>query len=123
MKYFSSWILGYKPREVQFAIVEQNPTLLNITLFPENNNANRLALTFKNGLNGIEDLDGLGSDGSELEDKLDDLLGEYDELKEDEEEEEYDDTIFGIIPNPLAKVHRDITKTVDSFFENIPLIG
>jgi len=111
---------GYQPREVQFAIVEQNPTLLNITLFPENNNANRLKLTFQNGL---EDLDGLGSDGSELEDKLDDLLGEYDELKEDEEEEEYDDTIFGIIPNPLAKVHRDITKTVDSFFENIPLIG
>ena len=60
---------------------------------------------------------------SELQDKLDQLLGEYDELKEDEEEEEYDDTIFGIIPNPLAKVHRDITKTVDSFFENIPLIG
>ncbi len=23
---------GYKPREVQFAIVEQNPTLLNVTL-------------------------------------------------------------------------------------------
>ena len=23
-------ILGYQPREVQFAIVEQNPTLLNI---------------------------------------------------------------------------------------------
>ena len=26
---------GYQPREVQFAIVEQNPTLLNITLFAE----------------------------------------------------------------------------------------
>ena len=26
---------GYQPREVQFAIVEQNPTLLNITLFNE----------------------------------------------------------------------------------------
>ena len=23
---------GYRPREVQFAIVEQNPTLLNVTL-------------------------------------------------------------------------------------------
>ena len=26
---------GYQPREVQFAIVEQNPTLLNITLFSD----------------------------------------------------------------------------------------
>ena len=26
---------GYQPRELQFAIVEQNPTLLNITLFAE----------------------------------------------------------------------------------------
>ena len=24
---------GYAPREVQFAIVEQNPTMLNITLY------------------------------------------------------------------------------------------
>ena len=102
--------------------MEQNPTLLNITLFPENNNAERLKLTFNNGL---QDLDGLGSDDleSQLEDKLDDLLGEYDDQLEKDEEEEYDDRIFGIIPNPLAKVHRDITKTVDSFFENIPLIG
>jgi len=114
---------GYQPREVQFAIVEQNPTLLNITLFPENNNADRLAQTFKNGANGLGNQDGFGSDDSELEDKLDQLLGEYDELKEDDEEPEYDDTIFGIIPNPLAKVHRDVTKTIDSFFENIPLIG
>ena len=54
----------------------------------------------------------------------DQLLGEYDALKEDEEEEYYEeDYIFGIIPNPLAKVHRDVTKTVDSFFENIPIIG
>ena len=118
-----SHISGYQPREVQFAIVEQNPTLLNITLFPENNNADRLAQTFKNGANGLGNQDGFGSDDSELEDKLDKLLGEYDELKEDDEEPEYDDTIFGIIPNPLAKVHRDVTKTIDSFFENIPLIG
>ena len=52
------------------------------------------------------------------------LIGEYDDIKEAEEEEEYyDDRIFGIIPNPLAKIHRDVTKSVDSFFENIPLIG
>jgi len=111
---------GYQPREVQFAIVEQNPTLLNITLFAENNNAERLEATFNNGL---QDLDNADRDKF-LEDKLDDLLGEYDDIKEAEEEEEYyDDRIFGIIPNPLAKIHRDVTKSVDSFFENIPLIG
>ena len=55
-------ILGYQPREVQFAIVEQNPTLLNITLFPENNNGLNFKNTFKNGLNGLEESDGPGSD-------------------------------------------------------------
>ena len=35
----------------------------------------------------------------------------------------HNNRIFGIIPNPLAKIHRDVTKSVDSFFENIPLIG
>ena len=25
---------GFAPREVQFAIVEQNPTMLNVTLYP-----------------------------------------------------------------------------------------
>ena len=67
-------ILGYQPREVQFAIVEQNPTLLNITLFAENNNAERLEATFNNGLNGLQDLDSDDRDKF-LEDKLDDLLG------------------------------------------------
>ena len=53
---------GFQPREVQFAIVEQNPTLLNITLFPENNNGLNFKNTFKNGLNGLEESDGPGSD-------------------------------------------------------------
>ena len=70
----SNQISGYQPREVQFAIVEQNPTLLNITLFAENNNAERLEATFNNGLNGLQDLDTDERDKF-LEDKLDDLLG------------------------------------------------
>jgi hypothetical protein len=36
---------GYQPRELQFAIVEQNPTLLNITLFDEINNNRYATLT------------------------------------------------------------------------------
>ena len=49
-----------------------------------------------------------------LEDKLDEGI---------EDEEEDDDKIFGIIPNPLAKLQKDIQSNVDSFFSNIPLIG
>ena len=112
--------LGYQPREVQFAIVEQNPTLLNITLFPENNNAERLKLTFNQA--GLQNLDGADKVNSELEDKLDELLGDYENEKTEEEEYE-DDKIFGLIPNPLAKIQKDIQSNVDSFFANIPLIG
>jgi len=111
---------GYQPREVQFAIVEQNPTLLNITLFPENNNAERLKLTFNQA--GLQNLDGADKVNSELEDKLDELLGDYENEKTEEEEYE-DDKIFGLIPNPLAKIQKDIQSNVDSFFANIPLIG
>ena len=102
---------GFQPREVQFAIVEQNPTLLNITLFKEQNFQSPIQLT--------NDLDGAPSD--DIEDKLDLDLG----LDEDEEEEdEDDDTIFfGLIPNPLAKIQKDIQSNVDSFLSNIPLIG
>ena len=37
--------------------------------------------------------------------------------------EEDDDKIFGFIPNPLAKIQKDIQSNVDSFLSNIPLIG
>ena len=98
---------GFQPREVQFAIVEQNPTLLNITLFKEN--TPKLQLT--------NDLTGAGTD--EIEDKLDLEL----ENLENEETEEEDDKIFGFIPNPLAKIQKDIQSNVDSFLANIPIIG
>ena len=64
---------GFQPREVQFAIVEQNPTLLNITLFKEQN--------FQSPIQLANDLDGAPSD--DIEDKLDLDLG----LDEDEEED------------------------------------
>ena len=104
---------GFQPREVQFAIVEQNPTLLNITLFQEN--TQRIELS--------NSLDSTLTD-KELIDKLDQVLldEELEEALETEEEEE-DDKIFGIIPNPLAKLQKDIQSNVDSFFSKIPLIG
>ena len=104
---------GFKPRELQFAIVEQNPTLLNITLFPENNQ--RIEFNTNN-------LDDKATD--DLLDKLDQVLDEEDYLDEDAEEvDDSDDKIFGIIPNPLAKLQKDIKSNVDSFFSKIPLIG
>ena len=66
---------GYQPREVQFAIVEQNPTLLNITLFGDYQDRRKL----------ISLGDTLGDDGTfnidedndlELEDKILLLLSE-----------------------------------------------
>lgn len=106
---------GYQPREVQFAIVEQNPTLLNITLFAESpllrpEISNNLESTFVD---------------EDLKDRLD--LGDNEDALEDNDDEEAqdedDDKIFGIIPNPLAKIQKDIQTNVDSFFSNIPLIG
>lgn len=100
---------GFSPREVQFAIIEQNPTLLNVTLFREANTQRLQSLT-----NTLTD-----ENSEEIADKLDEGL----ELVEEEEESEDDDKIFGIIPNPLAKLQKDIKSNVDSFFSNIPLIG
>ena len=104
---------GFQPREVQFAIVEQNPTLLNITLFREETNYQRLEDPVQLlDEEGLEDI---------LEDKLDSVVDKDSET--DGEEEEDDDKIFGFIPNPLAKIQKDIQSNVDSFLSNIPLIG
>merc|ERR1711993_187122 len=95
---------GYQPREVQFAIVEQNPTLLNITLFNEDTHRIEQEPVSLKDTFGEQEI---------LEDTLEDKL---DEGTEDEEED--DDKIFGIIPNPLAKLQKDIQSNVDSFFSN-----
>ena len=104
---------GFQPREVQFAIVEQNPTLLNITLFREETNYQRLE-------DPVQLLDDEGLEDI-LEDKLDSVVDK--DSDSDGEEEEDDDKIFGFIPNPLAKIQKDIQSNVDSFLSNIPLIG
>jgi carboxypeptidase M len=102
---------GYQPRELQFAIVEQNPTLLNITLFDEINN-NRLDQDGENSIQTKVDL------GEDLKDKAD---------LEDEDGEEYvdedDDKIFGFFPNPLATLQKSIQSNVKSLLSNIPFVG
>merc|ERR1712024_132707 len=88
---------GFKPKEVQFAVIEQNPTLLNITLFA--NAPPPPPLKQQQTPLQQQSL----SDTFLLDEKTDlDVLDDYD--AEDEEEEE-DDTIgiFGL-PNPVAIV-------------------
>lgn len=103
---------GFQPREVQFAIVEQNPTLLNITLFSDYPDRRKLI--------GLGDT--LGDDGTfnidedndlEIDEKNSDILE-----TDDSEEEEEETGLFGFT-NPFAK----LKKNVDKFISNLPIIG
>ena len=107
---------GFQPREVQFAIVEQNPTLLNITLFsdfPDRRKLTGLGDTL-GGETGTFNIDEDSDLELDIEEKLSDL---YDN-KDDDEEEEEETGLFGL-PNPFAK----LKKNVDKFISNLPLIG
>ena len=66
----------------------------------------------------LEDTFEVGDDY--LEDKLDEGI------EDEDEEAEYDDKIFGFIPNPLTpvfKLQKDIQSNVDSLLSKIPIIG
>jgi len=113
---------GYRPRDIQFAIVEQNPTLLNITLVADLHSsppsagggvgAGLLGNHIEKGGGGASVADKLA-----LEEKADLIKEIEDQIKAQEEEEELT-TIFGL-PNPIAIVK----KNVNDLLENIPLIG
>ena len=91
---------GFRPREVQFAVIEQNPTLLNITLFRDVGVKRRHDQILSASSNG-------------------ELANQKLSTNQEAEDEEGDDTtIFGL-PNPFASIQ----KNVKSFFDNIPLIG
>lgn len=106
---------GFQPREVQFAIVEQNPTLLNITLFGDYPDRRKLiglgdTLGGETGTFNIDEDSDLDLDIHEKNSNL------YDD--EDIEEDEEETGLFGL-PNPFAK----LKKNVDKFISNLPLIG
>lgn len=85
---------GFQPREVQFAVIEQNPTLLNITLYSDNPRRAGIDLT--------EDLEeGDGLEGSEDDEGAEDTSG-----------------LFGIT-NPFTSLQKNIQSTL----ENIPFFG
>lgn len=84
---------GFQPREVQFAVIEQNPTLLNITLYSDNPR--------RAGIDLNEELDELDS-----------------EAGEDDIEEEAASGLFGIA-NPFTSLQKNIQSTLES----IPFFG
>ena len=97
---------GFQPREVQFAIVEQNPTLLNITLFAENTHRIDDPEVVLNKLEQET-----GEDEDDLEDKIDIV-----------DEEEESTGLFGL-PNPFAGIQKNIQNFQKSLLENIPFVG
>jgi hypothetical protein len=114
---------GYRPKEVQFAIVEQNPTLLNVTLSRDASRRKDVAdasaakptkLTAK----GKDKKTATSSSSSSLE--LDeDVDDEIDKKDDSEEKDEKESTgLFGL-PNPFAKIQTN----VKSLLNKIPIIG
>ncbi len=91
---------GFQPREVQFAVIEQNPTLLNITLLHHDT-------TRRSGASASK------LEQEELKEKL---LKEQQNKEEQETEEEQG--LFGL-PNPFSSIQKSVKKLLD----NIPVIG
>lgn len=99
--------VGYQPREVQFAVIEQNPTLLNITLFKDAPRRSDLG-------GGANNLDSETA-ANELNLKKSSTEDEVDEADEDEDEEEEDAGFLGgIIPNPFKSI-QDSVKSIFSW--------
>ena len=104
---------GFQPREVQFAIVEQNPTLLNITLFSDYPDRRKL-VGLGDKLGGDAGTFNIDEDNDlEIDEKISGSLDQ-----EDNEDEEEETGLFGL-PNPFSK----LKKNVDKFISNLPLIG
>ena len=112
---------GFQHREVQFAVIEQNPTLLNITLL---NDSTRRADQYS--INRGQQQQQQASSSTQLRQQQqqqqarpDDGDREDDEEKAGEDEDEEESTgLFGL-PNPLA----GLQKSVVNFFDKIPIIG
>ena len=104
---------GFQPREVQFAIVEQNPTLLNITLFSDYPDRRKL-VGLGDKLGGDAGTFNIDEDNDlEIDEKISGSLD-----LDDNEDEEEETGLFGL-PNPFSK----LKKNVDKFISNLPLIG
>ena len=103
---------GFQHREVQFAVIEQNPTLLNVTLLNDSTRRSDQQQLLHN--KGQQQQQQQASTQQQQLQARPDEAGD----EEEEEEEEEETGLFGL-PNPLA----GLQKSVVNFFDNIPLIG
>lgn len=122
---------GYRPKEVQFAIVEQNPTLLNVTLLRDVSRSKEVEPPVKLPVKGLKDSkdsketkDPKGSKGTKKATStvptasLEDGDETFDDKDDDEDELASATGLFGL-PNPFAKIQ----SNVKSLLNKIPLIG
>ena len=112
---------GYRPREVQFAIVEQNPTLLNVTLSRDVSRRKDIEGALPSKINTKVPTSGKDGDkkkpvvtSQEFDEDLDDEV----DKKDDVDEEPASTGLFGL-PNPFAKIQTN----VKSLLNKIPIIG
>ena len=112
---------GYRPREVQFAIVEQNPTLLNVTLSRDVSRRKDIEGALPSKINTKVTTSGKDGDkkkpvvtSQEFDEDLDDEV----DKKDDGDEEPASTGLFGL-PNPFAKIQTN----VKSLLNKIPIIG
>lgn len=98
---------GFRPREVQFAVIEQNPTLLNITLSRD------LPVRRRADLSQAQ-----GSASSHLEHGNAHKTSPEQDQEGSEDGSETESTLFGL-PNPFSSLQ----TSVKSFFDKIPVIG
>ena len=119
---------GFRPREVQFAIVEQNPTLLNVTLQRDVSRRKDAVDTSAKPVKVNSNTKGSGSgkdkksststassaSSQEFDEDIDDEI----DKKDDSEEEKEATGLFGFT-NPFAKIQ----SNVKNLLNKIPLIG
>ena len=121
---------GFRPREVQFAIVEQNPTLLNVTLQRDVSRRKDAVDTSAKPVKVNSNTKGSGKDkdkdkksststassasSQEFDEDIDDEI----DKKDDSEEEKEATGLFGFT-NPFAKIQ----SNVKNLLNKIPLIG
>jgi hypothetical protein len=115
---------GYRPREVQFAIVEQNPTLLNVTLSKDVSRRKDIDAAATPVKLNTKTKDGAkkGSATPKSTEVFDEDLEDDEEVDKKDESGEKDEKeatgLFGL-PNPFAKIQTN----VKSLLNKIPIIG
>jgi len=119
---------GYKPRDVQFAIVEQNPTLLNVTLTRDVSRrkdvvepVNPVKVNTKAGKDGKKTATTSTKKQPAASTEFDEDLEDDDVDKKEESEEKEDAPATGLfgLTNPFTKIQNN----VKGLLNKIPFFG